>query len=71
MKKLNDHLATLLGAATSICTAFAVIDIYTIDIKKDWFKLIVIGVPALGGYVSTIKPMKKRETIETDPNEKA
>ena len=59
-KRLNkSKLATLLGAMTSVCTAYAVIDFNTFDIKKDWFKLIVIGMPALGGYMSTIsKPAK-------------
>ncbi len=54
-KKLRNHLATILGAGTAVATAFAVINFDTFDIKKDWFKLIVIGLPALGGYMSTIK----------------
>lgn len=52
-------LATLLGALTSVCTALAVLDLNTFDIKKDWFKVIVIGLPALGGYFSTINKRVK------------
>ncbi len=59
MKKIKnvckDKLATILGLLTSLCTAWAVIDFSTFDIKKDWIKLIIIGMPAIGGYVSKIK----------------
>lgn len=48
-------LATIFGILTSLCTAWAVIDFNTFDIKKDWFKLIIIGMPAIGGYISKIK----------------
>lgn len=59
-KKLNGNfLATAAGALTSVCTAWAVIDFDNFDIKKDWFKLIVIGLPALGGYMSTINKPKR------------
>lgn len=54
-RKAKSKTATFLGLATAICTAFAVIDFSTFDIKKDWFKLIVIGLPAVGGYMSTLK----------------
>lgn len=59
LKRLNRNaLATILGAITSLCTAYAVIDFSTFDIKKDWFKLVVIGMPALGGYMSSINKKK-------------
>lgn len=59
-KKLNGSmLATILGALTSVCTAWAVIDFDNFNFSKDWIKLIIIGLPALGGYMSTInKPIK-------------
>lgn len=58
--KLNGNaLATILGLFTSLCTAYAVLDIDTLDfhVFKTYFKLFVIGMPAVGGYMSTlIKP---------------
>lgn len=53
----KDRLATLLGLLTSLCTAYAVLDIDALDFTKvkTWIKLIIIGLPAVGGYVSTIK----------------
>ena len=55
-------LATIFGIATSLATAYATIDWDTIDFHqvKTYFKLAVIGLPALGGYMSTLnKPTKK------------
>jgi len=51
----RDLFATILGIATTLCTAWASVDWSTFDIKRDWWKLIVSGLPALGGYFSTIK----------------
>lgn len=59
MKKLSEKvrnwLATILGLLTAVATALAVIDFNNFDIKKDWFRLIVIALPAIGGYFSTIR----------------
>lgn len=56
MKKINwrNHIATIGGLITSIGVAYQVIDINTFDIKKDWFKLIILALPAIGGYLSSI-----------------
>lgn len=56
--KTRDFMATILGLITSLCTAWAVIDFDTFQLEKDWFKLIVIGMPAVGGYLSRIKEKK-------------
>ena len=55
--KTRNYLATLLGIATSVCTAWAVVDFDALDFHnvKTYFKLIVIGLPAVGGYLSVIK----------------
>lgn len=60
-KVSKDLLATILGIGTSLCTAYAVIDFSTFDIKKDWMKLIIIGLPAIGGWYSEIK--SKKDTV--------
>lgn len=56
-KNLNNYAATLLGIMTSLATAYAVLDVDALDFHsaKTYFKLAIIGLPALGGYVSTIK----------------
>jgi ABC-type enterobactin transport system permease subunit len=59
-KKLDgSKLATIFGALTTVCTAWAVLDLNTFDIKKDWLKLVIIGMPALGGYMSSLNKPKK------------
>lgn len=57
MKNIDfkDWFATILGVATSLCTAYAVIDFSTFNWKRDWFKMVVIGLPAIGGYMSKLK----------------
>lgn len=61
IKSLSGNaLATMLGIGTSLCTAYAAIDFATFDFKKEWYKLIVIGLPALGGYVSTLNKPKQK-----------
>ena len=61
-KKLNGNaLATMFGIATSICTALAVVDLDKLDyhLQSTYFKLLVLCLPAVGGYMSSInKPMK-------------
>lgn len=56
-KRMRNHLATILGVATSVCTAWAVVDFDTIDFNnpKTYVKLVVIAIPAVGGYVSVLK----------------
>lgn len=61
-KKLNGNaLATIMGVATTLCTALAVVDLDTLDysLVSTYFKLAIVCLPALGGYMSTLnKPMK-------------
>ena len=62
MQKIcKDKLATILGILTSLCTAYAVIDIDSLNFNlfNTYFKLFIIGVPAVTGYFSTIKSKKK------------
>lgn len=49
--------ATILGIMTSVCTAWATLDLETIDFHhpKIYFKLIIIAMPAVGGYISELK----------------
>lgn len=58
--------ATIGGLITSVCTAAALIDFDTFDWSKtsDKLKLIVIVMPAIGGWLSEFKPTKKKESPE-------
>lgn len=61
-KSLNaSSLATIFGIATSICTALAVVDLDKLDysLPSTYFKLLVLALPAVGGYMSTITKPKK------------
>jgi len=60
-RKLRSRLATLGGLLVSIATAYTVIDFNTFDIKKDWVKLIIVGLPAIGGFFSRIKDTEKKD----------
>ena len=62
LRELNGALlATIFGIATSLCTAYAVLDFDALDFSmaKTWFKLVVVGLPAIGGYMSTLSKPKK------------
>ena len=65
-KKARSIAATILGIITALATAYAVIDFNTFDIKKDWFRLVVIGLPVIGGFVSRIKETGNSETNKED-----
>tara|TARA_R110000868_G_scaffold349147_1_gene610451 strand:- start:380 stop:571 length:192 start_codon:yes stop_codon:yes gene_type:complete len=61
-KPLNaSSLATIFGIATSICTALAVVDLDTLNFSlvSTYFKLIILTLPAIGGYMSTITKPKR------------
>jgi hypothetical protein len=60
--KLNDYAATIMGLLTSLATAYAILDVDTLDFHnfKTYFKLFVIGIPAVGGWISTIKSKEEK-----------
>jgi hypothetical protein len=58
MKKIKEnwqsHTSTIIGGIVAIATAWSTIDMSTFDITKDWNKLIIPAVIALGGYLTKI-----------------
>jgi hypothetical protein len=58
MKKIKEnwqsHTSTIIGGIVAIATAWSTIDMSTFDISKDWFKLIIPAIIALGGYLTKI-----------------
>ena len=53
--KLADHSATIVGVTVAIASAWMTIDWVSFDIKKEWPKLILSAIIAVGGIVSKIK----------------
>jgi len=58
MKKIkanwHSHASTIIGALVAIATAWSTIDFSVFEFSKDWNKLIIPAVIALGGYVTKI-----------------
>jgi len=60
MKINSDNTATFLGLLTTIVTTAEFIDFDALDYTKinTWVKLLVVIAPAIGGYISSVKPNK-------------
>lgn len=52
---LADHGATITGLTVAIANAWMTIDWSTFDLKKEYPKLVLSAIIAVGGYISTIK----------------
>lgn len=52
--KYRSSIATIGGLLVSLGSAWAVIDFNTFSLQRDLFKLIVLSLPAVGGYLSHI-----------------
>jgi hypothetical protein len=50
-----DHMSTIMGISVAVSTAWLTIDWKTFDISKEYPKLILSAIIAIGGYVTTIK----------------
>lgn len=54
-KPLADHISTLMGIIVAISQAWITIDWVSFDIKKEYPKLILSALIAIGGYKTTVK----------------
>lgn len=65
MKKFKEniasHLSTIIGAIIAIATAWLDIDWSDFDVKKEWPKLALSGIIALGGYATSINILKPKQ----------
>jgi hypothetical protein len=59
MKKIKEnwqsHLSTVIGGIMAIANAWITIDWSTFDINKEYPKLVLSGLMAIGGYMTKIK----------------
>lgn len=58
MKKIKQnwqsHTSTIIGGIVAIATAWSTIDFSTFEFSKDWHKLIIPAIIAIGGYVTKL-----------------
>lgn len=54
IKKYKSELSTIAGILVAIGTAWSTIDFSTFEFGKDWHKLIIPAMIAIGGYVTKL-----------------
>lgn len=52
---LANHISTIMGILVAVSTAWMTIDWTTFNILKEYPKLLLSAIIAIGGYVTTIK----------------
>lgn len=57
---LNDYLATVLGLAVALSQAWMTIDWANFVLEKEYPKLVLSAIIALGGYVTKFKANEKK-----------
>jgi hypothetical protein len=66
MKKIKEnwqsHISTLIGAVMAIANAWITIDWNTFDINKEYPKLVLSALMALGGYMTKINHNENNES---------
>jgi hypothetical protein len=59
IKKYKSEISTIAGILVAIATAWSTIDFSTFEFSKDWHKLIIPAIIALGGYLTKINTNDK------------
>lgn len=54
-RKLRDYLASSIGILTAIASAWMTIDWINFDVSKEWPKLVLSAIIAIGGITSRVK----------------
>lgn len=54
IKKYKSEISTLAGLLVAVGTAWSTIDFSVFEVSKDWPKLIIPTMIAVGGYVTQI-----------------
>jgi hypothetical protein len=54
ISKYKSEISTISGLLVAIATAWSTIDFSTFEFSKDWHKLIIPAIIALGGYVTKL-----------------
>ena len=64
IKKYKSEVSTLAGLLVAVGTAWSTIDFSVFEVSKDWPKLIIPTMIAVGGYVTQIT-VKDNENNES------
>lgn len=54
IKKYKSEISTIAGILVALGTAWSTIDFGTFEFSKDWHKLIIPAMIAIGGYVTKL-----------------
>lgn len=54
IKKYKSEISTIAGLLAAVGTAWSTIDFTVFEISKDWPKLIIPAMIAIGGYVTEL-----------------
>lgn len=66
-KNIHNWGATVAGIIVAIATAWSTVEWSTFDWKRDYMKLVLSAIIAIGGYISTFK--KPELPKEDEPNQ--
>lgn len=62
-KNAHSWIATVIGVLVAITMAWQTVDWDTFNFKRDWIKLLMSAIPAIGGYMTQLKK-KPEDTPE-------
>ncbi len=66
-RKFRSRLSTVLGVLVAIATAWTTIEWSTFDWSRDYMKLVLSAVIAIGGVVTRVKSTSNENQVDT-PN---
>mgnify|MGYP001568628398 CR=1 FL=1 len=64
-KNIHNWLSTLFGLIVAVVMAWQMIDWDSFSFKKDWIKLVMSGIPAIGGYLTQFKKPKENDNTNS------
>ncbi len=64
-KHFRNHFSTVMGLLVAIANAWMTIDWTTFDWKRDYMKLVLSGVIAVGGWVTQIRLKDNGNKVDT------
>lgn len=65
-ENIHDWFATLMGLLVTITVAWQAVDWNSFSLKRDWIKLVISAIPAIGGYITELKKKNNGTDTSTD-----